>query len=115
MLFRSQEGQTNTDYVLRLSKTKKSSNLSQTMLESDLVIFNTEGTINLKSNISNHLLKEVTVYDMTGKLILSQSNVNVEIGNITKIDISNFANGVYTYKVYNNDTELKVGKLIITH
>ncbi len=94
-----QEGQTNTDYVLRLSKTKKSSNLSQTMLESDLVIFNTEGTINLKSNISNHLLKEVTVYDMTGKLILSQSNVNVEIGNITKIDISNFANGVYVVNV----------------
>ena len=90
-----EEGQTNTDYVLRLSKTKKSSNLSQTMLESDLVIFNTDGVINLKSNVSNHLLKDVTVYDMTGKLVLEQSNVNVEIGNITKIDISNFANGVY--------------------
>lgn len=94
-----EEGQTNTDYVLRLSKTKKSSKLSQTMLESDLVIFNTEGTINLKSNISNHLLKDVTVYDMTGKLILEQSNVNIEIGNITKIDISNFANGVFMVNV----------------
>jgi hypothetical protein len=90
-----QEGKTNTDYVLHLSKTKKPSAIASTILESDLVIFNTENTINLKSNVSSHNLSEVTVYDMTGKLVLSQTNINVELGNVTKIDVSNLSNGVY--------------------
>jgi hypothetical protein len=93
------EGQTNTDFVLRLSKTNKSGMTSQTLLESDLVIFNTEGTVNLKSTTSSHLLSEVTVYDMTGKLLISQSNVNVELGNVTKIDVSQLANGIYVVNV----------------
>jgi len=90
-----EEGKTNTDYVLHLSKSKKPSAISSTLLETDLVIFNTENTINLKSTISSHNLSEVTVYDMTGKLVLSQANMTVELGNVTKIDISNLSNGVY--------------------
>ena len=90
-----EEGKTNTDYVLHLSKTKKPSAISSTLLESDLVIFNTENTINLKSTVSSHNLSEVTVFDMTGKLVLSQTNITVELGNVTKIDVSNLSNGVY--------------------
>lgn len=32
-----------------------------------------------------------------------------------KIDIQNLSNGIYIYKLYHNEQELKVGKLIITH
>jgi hypothetical protein len=90
-----EEGKTNTDYVLHLSKTKKSSAIASTILESDLMIFNTENTINLKSTVSSHNLSELTIYDMTGKLVLSQTNMTVELGNVTKIDVSNLSNGVY--------------------
>ena len=93
------EATVNNEYVLRLSKTKKSMAISQTLLESDLVIFNTDGAVNLKSSTAAHVLQEVTVYDLTGKLLVSQSNVNVDINEITKIDISHLANGVYIVHV----------------
>jgi len=86
---------TNTDFVLHLSKSKKSSSVSETILEADLLIFSTENAINLKSSTSGHYLKELTVYDMTGKLMLSQYDISVTPENITKIDISELANGIY--------------------
>jgi len=47
---------------------------------------------------------------MMGELVMDTA-----VANSASIDISNLANGIYTYKVCNNDTELKVGKVIITH
>ena len=86
---------TNTDYVLHLSKTKKSSSVSESILETDLVIFNTENTINLKSTTSDYLLTDVMVYDMTGKLVMSNSNINLAAGNTVKLDVSSLSNGIY--------------------
>jgi len=107
-----EEGKTNTDYVLHLSKTKKPSSISSTILESDLVIFNTENTINLKSTVSSHNLSEVTVYDMTGKLVLSQTNITVELGNVTKIDVSNLSNGVYVVNAIDQNGKAISKKLV---
>ena len=107
-----EEGKTNTDYVLHLSKTKKSSAIASTILESDLVIFNTENTINLKSTLSSHNLSEVMVYDMTGKLVLSQTNVTVDLGNVTKIDVSNLSNGVYIVNAIDENGKAVTKKLV---
>lgn len=107
-----EEGKTNTDYVLHLSKTKKPSAIASTILESDLVIFNTENTINLKSTVSSHNLSEVTVYDMTGKLVLSQTNITVELGNVTKIDVSNLSIGVYVVNAIDENGKAITKKLV---
>ncbi|MFN8115599.1 MAG: T9SS type A sorting domain-containing protein [Bacteroidia bacterium] len=103
---------TNTDYVLRLSKTQKSSSISESILETDLVIFNTENTINFKSSLSNHSLSEVMVYDMTGKLVLSQSNIDVVIGNITKVDVSFLSTGIYVVSATDEQGRKTTVKLI---
>jgi hypothetical protein len=50
------------------------------------------------------------LYDVTGHLVMDKT-----ITNNQKTDINHLANGIYIYKLYLNDTELKVGKLIITH
>lgn len=63
---------TNTNYVLRLSKNKQNNSVSAAILETDLIIFSTENTINLKSSNADHNIAEVLVYDMTGKLMLTQ-------------------------------------------
>jgi hypothetical protein len=47
---------------------------------------------------------------MMGHLVIDKTVANNE-----KLDINNLSNGIYIYKLYHNDTELKVGKLIITH
>lgn len=103
---------TNNDYVLRLSKTKQNSSVSEAILETDLLIFSTENTINLKSSNSDHLIKELLVYDMTGKLMLSQVDVNVVAGNISKIDVSVLASGIYIVKLIDEHGRATSKKLV---
>jgi hypothetical protein len=89
---------TNTNYVLRLSKSAQNSALAATILETDLIVFSTENTINLKSSSSDHQMKEVNVYDMTGKLVLSQTNITIAANNTHTIDVSHLSTGVYVVK-----------------
>jgi len=86
---------TNMDFVLKMSKKNKVKSSTLTSLSSDLLVFVSENTLNLKSTSSNRTLPEVSIYDMTGKLMLKQNNVLVNNENITKIDISGFSTGVY--------------------
>jgi len=58
----------------------------------------------------NHETVVLKLYDVMGHLVIDKSVASTE-----KIDINNLSNGIYIYKLYHNDTELKVGKLIITH
>ncbi len=52
----------------------------------------------------------IKLYDVMGHLVLDKAVTSNE-----KIDIQNLSNGIYIYKLYHNEQELKVGKLIITH
>ncbi len=61
-------------------------------------------------NTNDYAQVNIKLYNIMGILVADKTVINNN-----SLDISNFANGVYTYKVYNNDAELKVGKLIITH
>lgn len=103
---------TNKDYVLRLSKIKQNNSISQTIVESDLIIFSTENTVNLKSTNSDYDLKEVLIYDMTGKLVQIQTGVYVTAGNISKVDVTNLPTGVYIVKVTDEQGRTSTKKLI---
>lgn len=50
------------------------------------------------------------LYNVMGELVMEKL-----VANANSVDISSLSSGVYTYKVFNCDNELKVGKLIITH
>lgn len=90
---------TNYDYVLRLSKKSTGSEISQTVFDNDIIVFASENDINLKSINTTHFITEVTVYDLSGKLMLQEKNMTVESGQATKIDISSFAKGMYIVNV----------------
>jgi Secretion system C-terminal sorting domain/PKD domain len=52
----------------------------------------------------------ISLFNLIGELVL-----NTELNNGQHFDASNLASGAYIYKVYTATSELKVGKLIITH
>ncbi len=87
---------TNSDFVLKMSKKAKTASPAMAnALENDVMIFTTENTLNLKSLNNNHSIKSLDIYDMTGKLMFSQLNINVTAQNIAKLDISSLNNGIY--------------------
>lgn len=61
-------------------------------------------------NAKNYDTVVLKLYDVMGHLVIDKIIANNE-----KLDINNLSNGIYIYKLYANDVELKVGKLIITH
>ena len=90
-----EEAGENNNFVLRLSKNEQSSKVSQIVFANDLIIFNSENILNLKSNKSDHLLTEISIFDLSGKLVLEQKNISIEENSIHKIDISSINQGVY--------------------
>ncbi len=85
----------NNDFVLRLSKNQESSSISQTVFANDLMIFNSDNVLNLKSNNSNHKLSQISIFDLSGKLVLEQKDIEIEANSTYKIDISLLNQGVY--------------------
>lgn len=85
----------NNDFVLRLSKKQESSSVNQTLFANDLIIFNSENSLNLKSNKANHELSQISVFDISGKLVLEVKDINIEESSIYKMDISFLNQGVY--------------------
>ncbi|MES2513961.1 MAG: T9SS type A sorting domain-containing protein [Bacteroidota bacterium] len=104
---------TNKDYILHLVKSKQNNNsISKTLLDNDLIVFSTENTINLKSSYTDHTITEVLVYDMTGKLMLTETNMSVVAGVISKIDVTNLSAGIYVVKVTDDQGRTTSSKLI---
>ncbi len=52
----------------------------------------------------------IKLYNMMGSLVLDQ---NID-GN-QSINTGKLASGIYTYKIYQNNNEQKIGKLVISH
>ena len=61
-----------------------------------------------EKNIKDNNIKNIEVYDITGKLV-TQQQVN---GNNATIDLTNWHKGIYTLKTY-TDTSVKVNKIIV--
>jgi hypothetical protein len=104
---------TNTDFVLKMSKKAKSSNtLMVGALQNDMMIFTTENTLNLKSLNGNRILQSVEMYDMTGKLVFSQLNVNATADDITKLDITALSNGIYIVNTVDENGKVLNKKIV---
>jgi hypothetical protein len=112
MAIEGKEQSVNTDYVLHLSKKKQNNAISQTQLSSDLLVFNTENILNLKSTYADHQLSEVTIYDMSGKLVLQESNVTVMSNGTHKIDLTNLTSGVYVVRAIDNNGQVISKKIV---
>ena len=110
VMVQGEELSVNKDYVLKLSKKKEQIDL-QTLNENSLLIFSTENTINLKSGIDN-VINELMIYDMTGKLMLSQNHMTLSAGEISKIDVTNFATGIYIVQTVDQQGKVSTRKLI---
>lgn len=102
----------NSDYVLRLSKDSDDSQISQSVFESDLMIFNTESNLNLKSNITNHNLSQINIYDLSGRNVFTQKDIIVEQNSTYKFDISNLSSGVYIVNVTDTDGHVISKKIV---
>ncbi len=104
--------ETNNDYVLRLSKTSQTSLTSQSILENDVTVFNTENQVNIKAFNSNHQINHISIFDISGKLLLEQTNLTLDAGNTIQIDISNLAKGMYIVNVI-DESNHSISKKII--
>lgn len=103
--------ETNTDYVLHLTKKRTTSSVAPAIVTSDLIIFSSENTINFKSSFTDYQLTQVLIYDMSGKLVLETNNVSVNANQTTKMDVSSLANGLYIVKAIDNLGNVKTSKL----
>jgi hypothetical protein len=106
------ENNTNTDYVLKLSKKSSESDVNQAIFYNDMIVFGSENTVNLKSINSTHYLSKVAIYDISGKLMFEENNMIVETGHTNKVDISNLSSGVYIVNVTDFLGHVKTQKII---
>lgn len=101
---------TNTDYVLRMSKLAKSSSIVEA--DNNVLVFTTENTINLKAVGEDQMVNELKIYDMTGKLVLSQSNIALNTIHAFQLDISNLISGIYIVSTTSADLKTKNVKIV---
>jgi hypothetical protein len=106
------ENNTNTDYVLKLSKKSSESDVNQAIFYNDMIVFGSENTVNLKSINSTQYLSKVAIYDISGKLMFEENNMIVEAGHTNKVDISNLSSGVYIVNVTDFLGHVKTQKII---
>ena len=66
------------------------------------------GIINISLTAELSKNTSVEVYDAIGKLVVKQSITN----ELSTINISNLDNGIYLFKIINNATIIKTGKLV---
>ncbi len=83
----------------------------QTMDEkTDINVYPNPANTAVYVHANNYETLVLKLYDVMGHLVIDKALTSKE-----KIDIQNLSNGIYIYKLYHNEQELKVGKLIITH
>jgi hypothetical protein len=80
----------------------------QTNSEKWLSVFPNPATNNVHITCNSGLLKQVDLYDFSGRLLLSQSPNKQS----TTLNISRLTSGVYLLKCYDQDDRLFVGKLM---
>ena len=74
----------------------------------------TSGTFDLTYTLSQSGELNITVRDITGKLVMSKNEGSLAIGaHKTKLDLSSLAEGVYTYEL-NVNSNTTFGKIVLT-
>lgn len=102
----------NTDYSLRLSKLSANSVINQSIFNNDLMVFSTENSVNIKSINTSHIITNLSIYDISGKLLHYEDGLLLEAGQTTKIDISSFPQGVYVINLTDNQGNQKTQKIM---
>ncbi|MCC6181486.1 MAG: T9SS type A sorting domain-containing protein [Bacteroidia bacterium] len=105
-----EEMKTNSDYVLRMSKSSAQNPIIKA--DDNVLIYTTENTLNLKSSFNDQVLKEVKIYDLSGKLVLALSNVAINNINAYCINISSLQAGIYVVNTINEQMQVKNHKII---
>lgn len=103
---------TNSDYVLRLSKTKKVQTIAEKAINTDLLIYTTENTLNLKSSTDKYLVTEVLIFDMAGKLLLTKNDMELQMSQAEKIDLTPLPSGIYVVRAMNEKGEILTKKIV---
>lgn len=87
----------------------KESNLeiNENQLENSFTISPNPSENEISLNLSSNLISEITIVDVTGKILYSDTNINLET---KKIDTSSFAKGMYFVTVNNQITKKIIKK-----
>lgn len=109
--FSGEDLATNSDFVLKLRKAKQSEN-TLPIVQNTINTFVTENTLNVTSNSGDQLLKEITIYDMTGKMVFNQNQVMVNSNSQTKFNIAHLSNGIYVVSIIEASGKLNTKKII---
>jgi hypothetical protein len=107
---KKQSYRSNCESVAPGSSSVNRMNTQPVTAAADVSLFPNPANTAIYVNTGNYSVLTLKLYDMVGHLVLDK-----KISNNEKTDIEKLSNGMYIYKLYENDTELKVGKLIITH
>jgi len=102
----------NSDYVLHLSKKTSQPAMSQTRLENDLTVFGTEDNLNIKAQKNDHVITEIAIYDLSGKLVRQDKNLSIPAGNVIQIPIGDLVKGMYLVSITNEANQVLTKKII---
>ena len=102
----------NYDYVLRLSKKSQESEINQSVFENDLTVFNTENNLNIKSYNSSHTINQITIFDLSGKVVFERQNVSIVQGETSQVDITELPSGLYIANIIDNSGNTITKKFI---
>ena len=111
--------QTNIQVLVTRNKNAVTTNTSNTTNVSEninkpinLNVFPNPSSNEINFNTESIDAKYILITDISGKLIIKQNFIEKKI----KLDVNNYTNGLYTYKVINNNNEaIKMGKISICH
>lgn len=84
--------------------------LSTNVEQSGISVYPNPASSQLFVEVKAYTNTKLKLFNMMGSLMIEQN-----IDNNQAIDISKLSSGLYTYKIYQNENELKLGKVVITH
>ena len=95
------------------TNTSNTTNVSENINKAiNLNVFPNPSSNEINFNTESIDAKYILITDISGKLIIKQNFIEKKI----KLDVNNYTNGLYNYKVINNNNEaIKMGKISICH
>ncbi|HRA71383.1 MAG TPA: T9SS sorting signal type C domain-containing protein [Flavobacterium sp.] len=103
--FSAPAGRTNSRFSLKYQKTLGIA--TATFDENSVVVFQNQGKINIKLNVSS--IDNVKLYDIRGRLLVEKTKVNA---NETSIESSKYANQVLIVKITSTDDKVLSKKIV---
>ena len=101
------------DYVLRLEGQFTDIESSNSLLNSIEVFPNpVSKNINFNFSISRNAEINISIYDLSGKIVINKDIKLTELNNTIKINVEELSFGAYIYRI-SSDKQIKTGKFIV--